>query len=460
VSKVVQEPPERVLSTLNKDGSRFRIRPRLSKGRFYYRRAAVAYFLIAAFALIPYFKMNGKPLMLLDLARREFSFFGATFLPTDSVLLMLLGLTIVITVFLVTALWGRVWCGWACPQTVYMEFLFRPIERLFEGNPNAQRKIDKEGWNWRRVAKNVVFLLLAMFAAHTFLAYFVGIDQLVAWVQASPAQHPYAFLLMAAVTGLMFFDFAYFREQMCIVTCPYGRLQSVLLDKRSLIVGYDSKRGEPRGKLKKGGPATGDCIDCGACVYTCPTGIDIRAGLQMECIGCTQCIDACDAIMDRIEKPRGLIRYSTQEELEGAGRKLLRPRVLAYPLILAGVFGTFVYLLGHRVDAQITILRPSGTPYTLLEDKVSNPVRLRIINRTGEDREYTVTLHAPGSEELIAPQNPFPVRAGGKGEMPMFIMSSPTSFPGGRKPIELEISDGHDFKETLEHQLLGPEGQP
>ncbi len=241
------DAPGRVLSTLNEDGSRRWLRPKLSVGAFFRKRRVVAYALMVVFFLIPYLRMNGRPLVLLDVPHRQFTLFGYTFLPTDTLLFMLLLISIAIGIFLLTALFGRVWCGWACPQTVYMEFLFRPIERFFEGGRSGSMALDKRpGLHPRRLAKNAVYVLLALFLAHTFLAYFVGIDQLVQWVRQSPFEHPTSFLIMAGTTAAIFFDFGWFREQTCLVACPYGRLQSVLLDRQSVIVGYDVLRGEPR----------------------------------------------------------------------------------------------------------------------------------------------------------------------------------------------------------------------
>jgi cytochrome c oxidase accessory protein FixG len=288
----------RVLPTLNEDGSRRWIRPKPSHGTYATVRRAVAYALMLVFFLIPHVRMGGKPLILLDIPRRQFTLFGTTFLPTDTMLLMLLLASIIIAIFLMTALFGRVWCGWACPQTVYMEFLFRPIERLVEGGRSGSLALDKQRSHFhpRRLLKYAIYVVLAIFLAHTFLAYFVGTEALAQWIRRSPADHPTSFLVMAGTALAIFGDFAYFREQTCLVACPYGRMQSVLLDRQSLIVAYDPTRGEPRMKGKTRPAGAGDCIDCGACVTTCPTGIDIRDGLQMECIHCTQCADACDEI--------------------------------------------------------------------------------------------------------------------------------------------------------------------
>ena len=251
ISSNAPEAEEQVLSTMNRDGSRRRIRPKLAKGRYYRRRFVVAWGLIATFTLIPILRLNGKPLILLDVPRREFIFFGSTFLPTDTFLLMLLLFSIFIGIFLITAIWGRVWCGWGCPQTVYMEFVYRPLEVLIEGGRSRQIKTDATGLSGQRLVKNVVFFFVSAFLANTFLAYFVGWDRLLGWMTSSPTQHPLAFGVMFATTMLMFGDFGWFREQTCILVCPYGRFQSVLLDKQSLIVGYDPDLGEPRKKFRK-----------------------------------------------------------------------------------------------------------------------------------------------------------------------------------------------------------------
>ena len=466
MSRNVPEAEEQVLSTLNLDGSRRWIRPKLSKGRFYRRRLVVAWSLIVAFTTIPYLKVGGKPLMLLDVPRQQFILFGKTFLATDTMLLMLLLVGIFITIFLLTAIFGRVWCGWACPQTVYMEFIYRPIERLFEGSRARQLKMDREGASAGRILKYVAYLFVSIFVAHTFLAYFVGVDQLFYWIQQPPAEHPTAFAIMTLVTLLMFADFAYFREQVCIVACPYGRLQSVLLDRNSLIVGYDARRGETRGRLgqrRKGPPAEGeswgDCVDCQACVVTCPTGIDIREGLQLECIGCTQCIDACDAVMEKLGKPRGLIRYSSRDALDGKKTSILRPRVVIYPLILVLVFGMLAISLARKQDTDVTILRGLGAPYTQLPNgQISNQVRIKLVNRSSETRLYAITLVEGEGVEMIAPENPVRVRAGKTETTAVFLNVSPGSFARGERSVRIRIHSGDSFEREFTYRLLGPEG--
>ena len=454
------EAQERVLSTLNRDGSRRWIRPKLSRGRFYRRRFLTAWGLIATFTLIPILKLGGKPLMLFDIPKREFTFFGATFLPTDTFLLMLLLFSIFIGIFLITAVLGRVWCGWACPQTVYMEFLYRPIEVLIEGGRNRQLKLDAEGANARRLIKNVVFLIVSAFLANTFLAYFVGWDQLLGWMTSSPTGHPTAFALVLGTTLLMFFDFAYFREQTCIVACPYGRFQSVLLDRQSLIVGYDAGRGEPRARWRKKEERTaGDCIDCNLCVSTCPTGIDIREGLQMECIHCTQCIDACDDVMGRVGLDRGLIRYTSQAELETGKLSFLRPRLVVYSAILLVMLGTFAFSLAGKQTADVTLLRGLGAPFTILPSgEVSNQIRIKIANRAPEERTYLIELDAAGDLTMIAPENPLIVAPGETEMTGLFITAPLSAFAEGEAAVTLTISDSIDFSEQIQYRILGPAG--
>jgi len=452
--------PGRVLATLNEDGSRRWIRPKLSPGNFWRIRRVVAYALMVVFFLIPYLRMNGKPLVLLDVPHRQFTLIGYTFLPTDTLLFMLLLMSIAISIFLLTALFGRVWCGWACPQTVYMEFLFRPIERFFEGGRSGSAAMDKAGgFQPRRLAKNGVYLVLALFLAHTFLAYFVGIDQLIQWVRQSPFEHPTSFLIMAGTTALIFFDFAYFREQTCLVACPYGRLQSVLLDRQSLIVGYEPLRGEPRTlKVKNRPDGAGDCIDCGACVLTCPTGIDIRDGLQMECIHCTQCADACDAIMDKVGKPRGLIHYTSQNTVEGKPNRFLRPRVILYPAALALAVGLLAFSLGTKANTDVTLLRGAGAPFTRQPNgNVVNQIRVKITNRDAAERAYRLEVSGVAGASLIAPNNPVTVPGDKTVETSIFVVVPEESFGEDRLPSIIRISDGADFSIDIPFELVGPE---
>lgn len=448
--------PERVLPTLNADGTRFLIRPRLYPGKIYRKRRIVAWVLMALFIALPFLRVGGKPAMLLDIAERHFIFFGHTFLATDGVLLMFFMLAVFASVFLVTALVGRGFCGWACPQTVYMEFLFRPIERLFEGKREDQLRLDRAGLSARRVAKNGVFLLLSVALGNIFLAYFVGVDRLAVWMRGSPLEHSAGFLTMAVTSALVFFDFAFFREQMCTVICPYARLQSVLLDRRSLVVGYDVKRGEPRSKGKPK-PGNGDCIDCSACVVACPTGIDIRKGLQLECIACAQCVDACDSIMGKIKKPSGLIRYGSQDTFEtGKKARILRPRVLIYAGLLSVLIGALAVTSRAKQDCEVTVLRGVGAPFTQSGDDVTNLLRLKIQNRDSEPHRYSLELlDAPGAR-VIAPELPLQVPGLEQRSTGIFVVLKSSSFANGERRVRLRVRDEAAFSSDTAYKLLGP----
>lgn len=471
-------PSSRVLATLNPDGSRFWIKPRVSAGRFWHARRVVAYALILLFAVLPHLTINGKPAVLLDIVHRRFTLFGTTFMPTDTVLMAVLMLGVFLTIFLVTALFGRVWCGWACPQTVYMEFLYRPIERLCDGAPGSRRAANPSPL--RTVLKYGAFFACSCYLANVFLSYFVGFDQLKVWVTRSPLEHPASFAVMAATVLLMMFDFSYFREQTCLVACPYGRFQSALTDRHSMIISYDRKRGEPRGKPEhakatepgavvslpvaasgEAPAARGDCVDCHMCVTTCPTGIDIRNGLQMECIGCAQCIDACDAVMDKVGTPRGLIRYSSAAVLDGEARHIIRPRTLLYPVILLGIAGLFVYLLITRPPGEAAILPRQGAPfYALPEGPIANQMRLRLVNRGETPAPFSVSLTSEAEHAgvtMTIETNPVvlqPTESVNIG----FVIAAPVSVFSERGAYETAIlvTDGSEFRVELPYRMLGP----
>ena len=449
----------RVLPTLNEDGSRHWIRPRVSDGTWWTRRRIVGYALIAFFVTLPHLRLMGKPVILLNVPRREFTLLGNTFLPTDTLLLMLLLGSVIIAVFLFSALFGRVWCGWGCPQTVYMEFVFRPIERLLEGGRSGSLALDKASgmMSPRRILKYLIYIPICLGLAHTFLAYFIGTDTLAEWVRLSPRENPTPFLVMAVTTLLIFIDFGWFREQTCLIACPYGRWQSALIDQRSLIVAYDAQRGEPRRAGKIRSPEDGDCVSCNACVLTCPTGIDIRNGLQMECIHCTQCIDACDHVMTALHKPKGLIRYASQEELAGKPGTLWRPRVVLYSLALAVALGVLVLTLGTRAEAEIIILRSSSEPFSVEADgRVANQLRVKIVNRSNVARDYGVQVEGLIGGTVIAPELPLRIEPGAQRTTSLFLIAAQEAFEGGRHDVTLRVTDGAGFTEELPFTLLGP----
>jgi cytochrome c oxidase accessory protein FixG len=475
------QAPSPVLSTLESDGTRRWIYPRLARGRFWTRRRAVAYFLLALFTLVPFLRIGGKPLLLLDVAHRRFTIAGVTFLPTDTVLLAALALIWILSIFFVTALLGRVWCGWACPQTVYMEFVFRPIERLFAGRRGQGGKPRADVAGWRKALMYATYLLICLHLANTFLAYFVPAATLHTWIRSAPSQHPAGFTIVLVVTGLMMFNFAWFREQTCIIACPYGRLQSVLLDRQSLVISYDVARGEPRTKSSRRVPLpvdqtlarglvtsatepaapTGDCVDCTMCVQVCPTGIDIRQGLQFECIGCAQCIDACDAVMDKLERPRGLIRYSSQAGMAGEPARILRPRVLIYSAIVTVLCGILLTLILTRSPADVTLLRNVGRPFVVAADgTVENTLRLKITNRT--DRSHTYTVDAAGNADVRVSMTlgSLTIAPGESATEPVRVLAPANRFTLGHYDVTLRVTADDTVRIDRPFRLLGPATPP
>ena len=454
------DAPEQVLSTLDREGHRRWLRPRLSQGPWWKRRRIVAYLLMLVFVAIPHLRIGGKPMILLDIVARKFTIFGYTFLPNDTLVLALFMLTVFVSIVLITAIAGRAWCGWACPQTVYMEYLFRPIDRLFEGTVGKGGKPRRPMTGLRHTARIAVYVLLSMFLAHTFLAYFVGTERLAQWIRSSPIEHPTAFLVMAGTTVLMLFDFLFFREQMCTIACPYGRFQSVMLDRQSLIVGYDPGRGEPRKKGKRTEKdSAGDCVDCHQCVVVCPTGIDIRDGLQMECINCTQCIDACDNVMDRVGLPRGLIRFSSQDGLIGKSHRLLRARTVIYPAILLVVFSGLVFSISQKSGFDARMIRGKGAPFHLAgEGQVSNSFSLRLVNRTDQEQTYKLEVELPDSLRLeVIDQEDLTLQPGESVLVPLGVRFPAGLTSGqGRVTTVMKISDQSDNQRTVTFQSLGP----
>ena len=451
---------EMVLPTLQGDGKRRWINPALAKGKYWQRRRWLAYALIAFFVTLPHLRFAGKPIVLIDIVSREFTFFGHTFYPTDSGLLLLLLWTVFFTVMFVTAVGGRIWCGWGCPQTVYLEFLFRPIDRLFAGTAGKGGKPRKSLNTALQLARFAVYLVCSMFLAHTFLSYFVGTDRLAQWIRLSPWQHPTAFGVMAAATAGLMYNFMFFREQLCMVACPYGRFQSVMLDRKSLIVTYDIHRGEPRHKGKAiGTDKTGDCIDCGHCTAVCPTGIDIRNGLQMECIHCTQCIDACDGVMDKIGKPLGLIRYSSQDALAGKKHSWIRARTLIYPALALLASSLFLVLLTTKFAFDARILSSPGSPYAVTNSRtLQNNFRVRLRNRSNQQETYSIEILSPSSAS-VQWSDAAPTLTPNETKLVPIMVTAPvgiTAANQGHIKAVVKIADGSGHSREIDLTLLGP----
>ena len=463
----ILQPDEQVLPTLAKDGKRRWINPSLATGKYWHQRRIVGYALIAFFVILPHLRINGKPYVLLDIASREFTFLGHTFYPTDTPLLACLMLGSFFSVMLATSVAGRVWCGWACPHTVYMEFVFRPVDRFFVGTMGRGGKGRKSLSGPMKLARFLTYVVLCGLIAHVFLSYFVGTDRLAQWMRTTPTQHPVAFMVMFGATAAMTFHGLYFREQLCMIACPYGRFQSVMLDRKSLVVAYDTKRGEPRkkGKRIKDGVASlnlssaGDCIDCGRCTAVCPTGIDIRNGLQLECVHCAQCVDACNTVMQKVGLPIGLIRYTSQDALEGKPHTFLRARTVIYTVLITVLAGLFVYILSTKFAFDARVFRGGGAPFSILENKqVQNNFKIRLVNRSQTAQEYVLT---PSDDKISAQWS-----AGEKlklepGETVLALVDVkfPISMTTGKgfSNATITVQDGSQATRDLSVRLLGPQ---
>jgi cytochrome c oxidase accessory protein FixG len=392
------------IATINEKGKRKWIYPKKPKGRFTTARTYVSVFLLIILFLTPFIKVNGHPFILLNILERKFILFGLAFGPQDFYLFVLAMITIIVFIILFTAVFGRIFCGWICPQTVFMEMVFRKIEYFIEGDASKQKLLDKMPLNgikfFKKFSKHLIFYAISFVIANTFLAYIIGVDELLKLVNSSPFMHLSLFIAIVIFSGLFYFVFAKFREQACVIVCPYGRLQGVLLDQNSIVVAYDYLRGEPRGKIKRDETRTkGDCIDCHLCVDVCPTGIDIRNGIQLECVNCTACIDACNEVMVKINKPKGLIRYDSLRGIKEKITKRITPRVIGYSVLLFILLSIFSLLLLNRKDVEVNILRTPGLLSQQLPDnKISNiynieienktfdiiPVEIKLLNRKGE----------------------------------------------------------------------------
>ena len=388
------------LATVDAKGKRKWIYAQRPKGRYYRARTIVSLIFFALFLSLPFIKYNGRPLFLFNIPEAKFIVFGKIFWPQDFFIFGLGMVAFIIFIVLFTAAFGRLFCGWVCPQTNFMEMLFRKVEYLIDGDAAKQRLMNSKAWTGEKVArklfKHLVFFLLAFIIANFFLSYIIGMDELLKIMREPVSQHVGGFSAILIFSSIFYLVYAWFREQACTVVCPYGRLQSVLLDKNSMIVAYDYKRGEPRGKFKKQKIAelnTGDCIDCFQCVKVCPTGIDIRNGLQMDCVGCTACIDACDRMMDAIGKPQGLIRYASENGIAEGKQIRYTGRMKLYTGLLVVLIGVLTILLISRKDVDGTIVRAQGQLYQEVgTDSLSNLYTIRIVNKTIKDIPLSLRL--------------------------------------------------------------------
>jgi cytochrome c oxidase accessory protein FixG len=431
VTDPVHLPILEAKSSLRADGSRDFVHPADVKGRFAGARRVTFVALILVWLALPWIRIGSHPAVFLDVDRRQFFLFGATFNAQDIWLVFFLVTGLVFGLVYVTALLGRVFCGWACPQTVFLEGVYRPIERLIEG-PRAKRlrrnagpiTLEKVG---RKAAKHALFVVASVLVAHIFLGYFVSFPKVYEMVRGQPSAHPEAFAWAMGTTLVFYGNFAWFREQMCVIVCPYGRLQSVLIDNDSLVIGYDERRGEPRGKPSD---EHGDCVDCDRCVVVCPTGIDIRNGLQLDCIACTACIDACDEVMDRLKRPRGLVRYDSLSGLRGTARRVLRPRLYVYTalLLLGLVVATFAFR--KHSDFEANLLRLAGLPYVLEGNQVRNAFEVHLVNKRPTTETFVLEPEAVPGLAFVVPIREATLDSLASTRLPVFVTIDRAAFHG------------------------------
>jgi cytochrome c oxidase accessory protein FixG len=436
--------------------------PQIIKGKLYHYRDMVSYALLLLLFSGPFIKINGEQLILLNVMERKFVFFGVIFWPQDFYLFVLALLTFMVFIVMFTAIFGRVWCGWACPQTIFMEMVFRKIENWIEGDYIHQQKLNAAPLSWEKVfkktVKHAVFLLISFFISNIFLAYIIGSETLIRIMTEPPAQHLSGFISIWVFTFVFYIVFSYIRELVCTVICPYGRLQGVLLDNQSMIVAYDYERGEPRGKLIRNTEQhLGDCIDCRVCVHVCPTGIDIRNGTQLECINCTACIDACDMVMEKIDRPTRLIGFMSEDQITSKAPFRLSKKMYAYSVVLLILITVLSSLLFSRSDIDVTILRAGGTLYQLRDDgTVSNLYNAELVNKTSKLVNFEMKASDPDVKiQYIRKEDK--IEKGGSMKVTFFVIRPQKSIHKYKSKIEIEIfSNGEEIDEINTNFIAPP----
>lgn len=448
------------LATVTEEGKRVWIYPRKPSGKFHRYRVIAAVILLAILFFVPLIKVNGHPFMLLDLLNRKFILFGISFGPHDFHLFVLTIIGLIISVFLFTVVYGRLFCGWVCPQTIFMEMVFRKVEYLIEGDANKQRALNKAPWDAnkiiKKISKQIIFFLIAFVIANALLAWVIGVDALFELISKPISEVFGRFMAMIIFTAVTYFMGAYFREQVCTMICPYGRLQGVMLDPNSIVIHYDNVRGEPRGKIRKEIEQTnGDCIDCHICVDVCPTGIDIRNGTQLECINCTACIDACDAVMTKVKRPTGLIRYASKNEIESGIRKVLTPKAIGYTIVLILLYGLISFLLTTRSDFELSIVRTAGLmAQEQPGDKLSNLYDVKIINKTFNEVSTVLELKNLEGEIKIV-QGDLSLAPQGVAEGKFFVILPEKNVTKLNTPVEVAVKSNGEIIDVIKTSFLG-----
>lgn len=453
------------ISTVDEQGRRKWIYPVKPSGRYYRARTFVSWILLAILFGLPFIKFHGEPLFLFNILERKFILFGIVFMPQDLHLFALAMITMFVFIALFTVVFGRLFCGWACPQTIFMEMVFRKIEYMIDGDANAQRRLTESVWTpekiARRLLKHGIFFTISVVIANVFLSYIIGADSVLKIVRDPISRHFGGFIAMLIFSGIFYFVFAWFREQVCTTVCPYGRMQGVLLVPDTVVVHYDFVRGEPRGKLKKESVKAaelGDCIDCNLCVRVCPTGIDIRNGTQLECVNCTACMDACDSIMDKISRPRGLIRYDSFTGVKEGRRKIMTPRAIGYSAILALLLVLQAFLFGTRTEVETLILRTPGMLYQKVDETyISNLYNYQIVNKTShrmEQIEFRLT-DADGRIRLVGESIPV-VEKQSMAEGAFFIDLPHSNIEDHKTNVFVEVYIGGKRIDKVKTSFLGP----
>ena len=468
MSNLPDETFRDTIGTIDEEGNRKFIFPKKPAGKFYEYRKWVSYFLLLVLVANPFIKINGNQFIMFNVLERRFNIFGFPFWPQDFYLFVLFMIVGVVFVILFTVIFGRIFCGWICPQTIFLEMVFRRIEFWIEGDRGAQIKLSKQEWNAEKIRKKgfkwFIFLIISFFIANVFLAYLISSDELIQMVEDGPETHLSTLIALLIFTGVFYFVFVWFREQVCIIACPYGRLQGVLLDNKSINVAYDFVRGEKeagRAKFNKKedrvASGKGDCIDCKLCVHVCPTGIDIRDGVQLECINCTACIDECDTIMEGVGLPKGLIRYASEDEIEKKSKFKFTARMKGYTAVLTILIGILIGLLFLRKEVEATVLRLPGQLYEHKGDDISNVFTFKIINESNTDfNDIHFKLNGITGIINVVGKQEFKVKKQGISSGTLFIQIHQYLLEHDNTKIKIDVYNGNKIIETTKTSFLSP----